>query len=175
MVAALTTIEAEWTRLTGPDPDAWASATDAWQRLGYTLPATYTRWRYAQALLASTAPREQMAAVLTDAWQAATGMGARPLTAELEAVARRAHISLQTQGPERTGHPATPGHQFHLTAREREVLSLLMEGKTNRQVAQALYISDKTASVHVSNILSKLEVTNCGEAAAVAHRLGLTQ
>jgi DNA-binding NarL/FixJ family response regulator len=54
------------------------------------------------------------------------------------------------------------------------VLALLADGRTNRQIAEALFISVKTASVHVSNILAKLGVTNRGEAAAVAHRLRLT-
>ena len=60
-----------------------------------------------------------------------------------------------------------------LTAREDEVLELVAAGKTNRQIAEALFISEKTASVHVSNILRKLEVSTRGEAAATAYRLGL--
>jgi DNA-binding CsgD family transcriptional regulator len=60
-----------------------------------------------------------------------------------------------------------------LTAREREVLRLVAEGMSNGQIAQRLYISPKTASVHVSRIIAKLEVSNRVEAAAVAHRLGL--
>jgi DNA-binding CsgD family transcriptional regulator len=65
------------------------------------------------------------------------------------------------------------GQGFHLTPRERDVLRLVAAGRSNRQIAEELYISPKTASVHVSNILAKLEVTGRGEAAAVAHRLGL--
>ncbi|MCU1452544.1 MAG: family ATPase, partial [Acidimicrobiales bacterium] len=63
---------------------------------------------------------------------------------------------------------------FGLTARERDVLALLAEGRTNREIATQLYISAKTASVHVSNILAKLDVRSRTEAAAVAHRAGLT-
>lgn len=55
-----------------------------------------------------------------------------------------------------------------LTAREREVLALVAEGRTNRQVAEALFISEKTASVHVSNLMAKLGAGNRGEAAAIA-------
>jgi DNA-binding CsgD family transcriptional regulator len=62
---------------------------------------------------------------------------------------------------------------FHLTPREQAVLNLVALGRTNRQIADELYISPKTASVHVSNILAKLEVTGRGEAAALAHRLHL--
>ena len=61
-----------------------------------------------------------------------------------------------------------------ITAREQEVLRLLAEGRTNRQIADALFISVKTASVHVSNILAKLGVSNRGEAGAAARRLGLS-
>ena len=54
--------------------------------------------------------------------------------------------------------------------REREVLALLVEGRTNRQIASQLYISEKTVSVHVSNILAKLNVRSRTEAAALANR-----
>jgi len=64
--------------------------------------------------------------------------------------------------------------ELGLTPREREVLALVADGRTNRQIAEALFISAKTASVHVSNILAKLGVANRAEAAAVAHRLHLT-
>ena len=67
----------------------------------------------------------------------------------------------------------TATDELGLTPRQREVLALVADGRTNRQIAQALFISNKTASVHVSNILAKLGVANRGEAAAVAHRLGL--
>jgi len=60
-----------------------------------------------------------------------------------------------------------------LTAREREVLRLVAEGHSNRRIAERLFISPKTASVHVSRIIAKLEVGNRIEAAAVANRLGL--
>jgi DNA-binding CsgD family transcriptional regulator len=60
-----------------------------------------------------------------------------------------------------------------LTAREAEVLALLAAGRTNRQIGQELFITPKTASVHVSRILAKLGVAGRGEAAAIAHRLGL--
>ena len=70
--------------------------------------------------------------------------------------------------------PDTAHHRLGLTPREREVLALVADGRTNRQIAEALFISDKTASVHVSNILAKLGVANRAEAAVTAHRLGLT-
>ena len=63
--------------------------------------------------------------------------------------------------------------ELSLTARETEVLRLLAEGRSNRQIGEALYISAKTAGVHVSNIMAKLGVSSRTEAAAVAHRNGL--
>ena len=60
-----------------------------------------------------------------------------------------------------------------LTPREAEVLALVAAGRTNREIGTELYVSEKTASVHVSNILRKLGVTTRVEAAAVAQRLGV--
>jgi DNA-binding NarL/FixJ family response regulator len=68
----------------------------------------------------------------------------------------------------------SPAQQLGLTSRETEVLSLVADGRTNGQIAEQLYISPKTASVHVSNILRKLQASTRGEAAAIAHRAGLT-
>jgi DNA-binding CsgD family transcriptional regulator len=68
---------------------------------------------------------------------------------------------------------SAPAAQLGLTPREAEVLALVAAGRSNRQIAQALFISPKTASVHVSNILAKLGVAGRVEAATIAHRLGL--
>ncbi len=174
LVAVLATIDAEWTRTVGPsDPDRWNEAAEAWETLRHPFPAAYARWRQAEALLASGAPRPQVTAIVTDAWQVAHHLGARALAAEIEALARRARIEVGVTPDEPEPRP-NAGDEFHLTNREREVLALLADGRTNRQIADVLYISDKTASVHVSNILTKLGVANRGEAAALAHRLGLT-
>jgi DNA-binding NarL/FixJ family response regulator len=115
---------------------------------------------------------------------ATTGrLGARSLDAEVRALAQRARLDV---GPE-AGVPAqaapaaageaapapAPAAQLGLTPRETEVLALVAAGRSNRQIAQALFISPKTASVHVSNIIAKLGVSGRIEAAAVAHRLGL--
>ncbi len=118
-------------------------------------------------------------AALARAWTLASEFGARLLVAEIDSLARRARIGLAppqgggaADGPAR--EPATVADELGLTPREREVLALVADGRTNRQIAEVLFISDKTASVHVSNILAKLGVANRGEAAAVAHRLHLT-
>jgi len=63
--------------------------------------------------------------------------------------------------------------ELRLTAREREVLELLAQGVTNRQIADTLYISVYTAGIHVSRILGKLGAASRTEAASIAYRLGL--
>ncbi|MYV68164.1 hypothetical protein GT043_19935, partial [Streptomyces sp. SID2131] len=86
--------------------------------------------------------------------------------------AARARLSLAPE--ERPPAPAEPGDDaFGLTRREQDVLRLVAAGRTNRQIAEELFISPKTASVHVSHILAKLGVAGRGEAAALAHRLHL--
>src|SRR5262249_31380596 len=179
--AKLLTAEAEWTRVARPsDPDRWAEAANAWDELGCPWPAAYARWRLAEALLQRGAPPDQATAPLPrrGAGAPACELGARPLLAEVEWLARRARIELAPEpvavdAADGAAQPAAPGDELGLTPREREVLALVAEGRTNRQIAEALFISDKTASVHVSNILAKLGVTNRAEAAATVHRLGL--
>jgi len=179
--AKLLTIEAEWTRVARhSDPDRWTEAAGAWDELGCPWPAAYARWRLAEALLERGAPREEAVVPLRRAWATARGLGARPLLAEVELLARRARIALAAEpvaasaAESAVAQPAAAGGELGLTPREREVLALVAEGRTNRQIAEALFISDKTASVHVSNILAKLGVANRAEAAATVHRLGLT-
>ncbi|HEX8861127.1 MAG TPA: response regulator transcription factor, partial [Actinomycetes bacterium] len=174
--ASLLTAEAEWSRVTGAsDPGRWERSAEAWAAIGYPWVTAYARWRQAEALLTGGAPRPAAAEVLATAWTLAQGLGARRLAAEIDALARRARIDLAPpqaeDGPEK---PAATTGEFGLTSREREVLALIADGRTNPQIAETLFISPKTASVHVSNILAKLGVTNRGEAAAVAHRLRLT-
>jgi len=174
--AMLLTAEAERTRVAGPgDPGRWAQAAGAWDNLGCPWPAAYARWHLAEALLEAGAPREEAAAPLQQAQATARGLGAAPLLGEVELLARRARIALAPEpvaGGDAT-KPAAPGDELGLTPREKEVLALVADGRTNRQIADALFISDKTASVHVSNILAKLGVANRAEATATVHRLGL--
>jgi DNA-binding CsgD family transcriptional regulator len=177
--AKLLTAEAEWTRVAAPgDPSRWAQAAGAWDELSCPWPAAYARWRLAEALLETGAPYHEAAEPLRRAWATAGELGARLLLAEAESLSRRARITLAPEpaatGDSAAAQSAPPGHELGLTPREREVLALVAQGRTNRQIAQALFISDKTASVHVSNILAKLGVANRAEAAATAHRLGLT-
>jgi DNA-binding NarL/FixJ family response regulator len=76
-------------------------------------------------------------------------------------------------GANGAGGSADDGDPFGLTPRERQVLALVARGATNREIGAELFMAEKTASVHVSRILAKLDVRSRTEAAAVAHRLGL--
>src|SRR5262249_44621961 len=123
-------------------------------------------------------PREEAMVPLRLAWETSRQLGARPLLAEIEVLARRARIELTPEpaiaDAAGTARLEAPADRLGLTRRERAGLVLVADGRTNRQIAGALFISDKTASVHVSNILSKLGVTNRAEAAVAAHNFGLS-
>jgi DNA-binding CsgD family transcriptional regulator len=163
---------AERTRQQGPsDPAAWAAAAAAWERLGQPYRAAYACFRQAEALLAAR-DRDTAATVLRHPAEITGRLRARPLGGEIQALARRARLDLGPATPA-AGGPPTPAERLGLTPREVEVLALVAAGRSNRQIAQALFISPKTASVHVSNILAKLGVAGRVEAAAVAYRLGL--
>jgi DNA-binding CsgD family transcriptional regulator/tetratricopeptide (TPR) repeat protein len=177
--AKLLTAEAEWSRVVGHgDPDPWAEAAGAWDALGAPWPAVYARWHWAEALLGRGA-RQPATAVLQQAWTSARQLRASPLLSDLESLARRARIGLEPEAAAgaRPGAAAAPepASGLGLTPRELEVLRLLVQGHSNRQIAERLFISSKTASVHVTNILTKLGVHSRLQAAAVARRLGLDQ
>jgi DNA-binding CsgD family transcriptional regulator/tetratricopeptide (TPR) repeat protein len=175
LAASVLTAEAERSRVDGAsDPERWASSAEAWEALSHPWPSAYARWRQAEALLAARAPRGAARAALTRAWTLASAHGASLLVAEIRALARRARIELPPSGQAATGQDDRPGRrtgdELGLTSRERDVLALLAEGRTDRQIAEALFISPRTVAMHVSSILAKLGVPNRGGAAAVAHR-----
>jgi DNA-binding CsgD family transcriptional regulator len=138
---------------------ALEAAADRWRALGCSYEAAAT--------LADSDQELQLRAALTELER----LGARPLAAQ---VARKLR-ALGVRGLARGPHPTTRANPANLTARELEVLRLLVEGRSNRQIAEQLFISGKTASVHVTNLLSKLGVHSRLEAAALARRLGLDQ
>ncbi|HEX8132205.1 MAG TPA: LuxR C-terminal-related transcriptional regulator, partial [Actinomycetes bacterium] len=171
--AHLAACEAEWTRVVGgSDPERWQAAVQAWDKAGQPYPAAYARWHLTQALLAA-GDRHQADHTLRQAHATATRLGARPLRQRLAQLARRGRVDLGQVAAAAGVAGGAPADQLGLTPRELEVLGLVAEGRSNRQVAEALFISAKTASVHVSNILAKLGVGTRVEAAAVAHRSGL--
>ena len=129
----------------------------------------HTSWRHAEAVLAA-GERDEGAALLTEAWTIADRLGAACWRNLVESAARRARISVGA--PVSTPDvPATD--RFGLTGRELEVLGLLGRGRTNRQLGAELFISEKTARVHVSHILAKLGASTRTEAVDIAHRHGL--
>jgi DNA-binding CsgD family transcriptional regulator len=169
-------VQAELRRLEGRrDPGSWAAAAQAWEGLAQPYPAAYARWREAEALLLASGSRDRVQTLLREAYATATRLGAWPLGAEIEGLARRGRLSLvRDDAPApRTSEESSPLGRLGLTVREQEVLALVAVGLTNRQIAETLFISPKTATLHVSNILSKLGVTNRVEAATIAHRLGV--
>jgi DNA-binding CsgD family transcriptional regulator len=156
--------EAEYRRASGDnDPRAWQAVLDEFGP-AYVYEIARTRWRLAEAL-AEAGRRDEAAEQWHQAAQTADRLRARPLRAALDDLARRARIGTVPEG--------TPG-LTSLTSREREVLRLIAAGRSNREIASALFIAPKTASVHVSNILGKLGAASRTEAAAIAHREGLT-
>jgi len=166
---------AELGRLAGrSDAELWKTVVDSWDQLAEPYPAAYARWREAEALLLAGIARGRAEALLRAAYATARALGALPLCSDIEGLARRARIGLDIEDAkaELIMESSSPLAQLGLTAREQEVLTLVATGATNRQIAERLFISPKTATLHVSNILSKLGVANRVEAATIAHRLG---
>jgi DNA-binding CsgD family transcriptional regulator len=148
---------------------AWDAAADAWESVGQRYQLATAQLRAAEAAV-SAGDRDGGGTRLRRAGTLAHDLGAQPLSEEIARLARRARIPLS----DAAGHDHLPGPpQLGLTARELEVLRLVAAGQSNRDIANELFISVKTASVHVSNILGKLGVASRGEAAATAHRLQL--
>jgi DNA-binding CsgD family transcriptional regulator/tetratricopeptide (TPR) repeat protein len=162
-------ILAERGRLAGrSDPEAWSALVGEWSALGRPYQVAYAQYRHAEAVLGSRGPREVAAAALRSSEATTSGLGALPLREAVRRLARQARIEIEpAAGREQ------PDTAFDLTPREAEVLRLVASGWTNQQIADALFITRKTASVHVSNILAKLGVSRRAEAGAVAHRVGL--
>jgi DNA-binding CsgD family transcriptional regulator/tetratricopeptide (TPR) repeat protein len=171
--ASRATLIAERTRIADlPDASPWREAIMLWKSVGNGYLAAYAQWRQAEALLIGRGDRRSVQSLVMDAHVVARDLDARPLREELETLARRARLDL-IRSNESAETPTAKLEGFDLTPREIEVLVLLADGLTNREIAGRLFISDKTASVHVSHILGKLSVPNRAAAAATAHRLGV--
>jgi DNA-binding CsgD family transcriptional regulator len=170
--AVLATARAEHARAEGrEDARDWAAASDAWLELGRPYPSVRARLRQAEALVAA-GEREAATAVARAALADARRLGSAWVAEALESLGARARLRLEE--PDAGAAPAqAEEHPFGLTARELQVLALVARGATNRQIGAELHMAEKTASVHVSRILAKLDVRSRTEAAAVAHRQGL--
>jgi DNA-binding CsgD family transcriptional regulator len=166
--ACVLTARAEASRLAGAsDADLWHAAAQAWELVPAPHRAAYARLRLAEALLAGKGQRQRAKAEIGAVLDVAAQLGAGALAEEASCLAERARL-----GPA-IARPAEDADHFGLTRRERDVLGLVCAGRTNRQIAAQLFISPKTAELHVSRILAKLSVTTRVEAAALAHRAGL--
>jgi DNA-binding CsgD family transcriptional regulator len=169
--AWLVTAEAEHARAWGGDDAAtWAEVAATWDQVGQPFPAAVARCRQADALLRSRGSRDDASVVARQALGVADELGAQPLAVAVRELARRSRLDLDHAAPQRD-----PVAGLNVTRRELDVLRLLAAGQTNRQIGESLFISEKTASVHVTNLLRKLGVPNRIEAAAIAQRLGLNE
>ena len=156
------------------ETEPWAVAVDACRNMNEAYPHAYSLLRHAEAASDDGDPAAATASA-AEAVRLARARGAKPLQEEIEALTRRARLPIDDEGGRESQPTAAPTEleRLGLTARECEVLALVADGRSNSQIAEELFISRKTASVHVSNILSKLGVTTRVEAAALAHRRGL--
>ncbi len=186
--AAIAAVEAEWTRLEGTsDAAAWLEAAGAWAAVPMPYPAARAWARAAEAILLARGARDEATQLLREAHALATDLGATPLRTAIESIGTRSRIAVDTPSavavtaaakaadaasavapvaPERG-----PAEILGLSAREWEVLELVAAGRSNAEIAELLFISPKTASVHVTHILDKLGVSNRVEAATIAVRV----
>ena len=162
---------AEESRVVASDPALWDQSARYWEELSYAFQVAYCRWRQAEALLNGSRQRSAASSSLRTAWAIADQLGARPLRDRIERLAQRARIDLVSTQEGAARSPVAS--ELGLTPREVEVLSLLSKGRTDGQIAEELFISKKTASVHVSNLLRKLDVASRIEAGAIGQGLGL--
>lgn len=157
----------------------WLDIATAADALGLVPIATRARLRAVSRLLVGDGTRADARRVLRDAHDTALEAGLGALVRDSRALATRGRIELAadvTAKPIRVPRrrTASASHDpYGLTPREREILTLLAAGYSNRRIGEHLFVSPKTAGVHVSNILGKLGVAGRVEAAVIAHRLGL--
>ena len=172
-------VAAEHARQLGTDSRAtWRAVADGWQAASQPYREAYARLREAEAAVRA-GRREQAARALAAATDIAGKLGSAPLLGLASALAQRARLTGPSGSPARSAtagaRPAAAAARFDLTGRETDVLALLTKGDSNRQIARALFISERTVAVHVSHILDKLGVRNRTEAATVGAHLGLTR
>ena len=171
-VARLASARAHFARARGSaDPALDAAAAEAWGAIQWPYPVAIAQLQRAETL-AARGEREAAGAQLAEVRAAAETLGAAWLSAEADGLAARARLPVASAAGEPVPE-ADGADPFGLTPRERQVLALVAHGATNREIGAQLFMAEKTASVHVSRILAKLDVRSRTEAAAVAHRLGL--
>ncbi|MGH8888654.1 MAG: helix-turn-helix transcriptional regulator, partial [Acidothermaceae bacterium] len=164
-----------------PSAKAWAAVVELAEAAGRVEDIAAASLRQAEAALDAGDRGSDTVAALQRSIELATRLGARPLLAAAEEIVRRSRLEVEVRLPSsglgvvRTAPGAgqlSGGTASALTPREAEVLELLGQGLSNRQIGKALFISEKTASVHVSNIIGKLDAASRTEAVVVARRRG---
>jgi len=182
------------------EPEIWADLAEAWAKVPVPYQAAKARWWQALAALPTRARRAEARRALTESWRIASELPAKPLQRALRDLAVRGRINLPDsdfvaipiEPDTRELVPVGPGRprvvdfgvriggglpsaeaKFGLSPRENSVLLVLAEGRTNREIAERLFISERTVAVHVRRILAKLGVGGRTEAAGIAIRLGL--
>ncbi len=154
--------------------DRWDTVASAFEQLGAPYVRAYARLRSSESLLSDGRSRRDAEHRLRDALDVANELGAMPLVVAVRALARRGRLDLESgDAAAAIEREASPAEQLGLSRREFEVLELLVIGRTNREIAGTLFITEKTAGHHVSSILGKLGVRGRVEAAAAALRLGI--
>ena len=163
---------AESARFTAAKPTSavWAEAARRCAAAGLRWDEAIALFRWAQASLDEGTPRVSAAVPLRSAYRFAVETGAMPLRRQVETLAALARIRLEEPAATTPAEPPAP--LGSLTHREREILSHLVAGRTYAEIAQALFISEKTVSTHVSNLLHKTGTSSRREVAALAVRLG---
>jgi DNA-binding CsgD family transcriptional regulator/tetratricopeptide (TPR) repeat protein len=164
---------AEAARLNHQDEvEAWQVAVDATRTATEAFPLCYSLFRLAEAQCASSKIGTDAATATAQECLRLADDLAAAIADDIRTLARRARLRIEQLASRSGVFEPEADLRFRLTDREREVLALVAEGRSNGQIATTLFISPKTASVHVSNILAKLDVSSRTEAAALAHRLG---
>jgi DNA-binding NarL/FixJ family response regulator len=173
-LAAAAQTASERSRLGRSDAELWARAAQLWAQAHEAYPEAYCRWREAEAVMEGRGARAQALAALEAAHAIAQRLEARPLLDRISQLAQRGRLELRAADVCEPSPAAQAAEALGLTPREVEVLGLLADGRSDRDIASALFISRKTVSVHVSNVLRKLAVSRRFEAARIgqAHGLG---
>ena len=174
-LAASAQTVAERSRLDRSDADAWAEAAARWRTAHERYPEAYCLWREAEALLESKAARGRATECLDEAWRIVRDLGTEPLGTRIKLLAQRGRLDLNDGAIYPPSAESLAIADLGLTAREVEILGQLASGRSDREIAEALFISKKTVSVHVSNVLRKLAVAGRVEAGKIgqAHGLGV--
>jgi DNA-binding CsgD family transcriptional regulator len=156
------------------EPQAWEHVAEVWRAHQQPYPTAYAHLRRAEALLSSRARSAAASESLRHAGRVAHELCATLFLAEVAELAERARVRLddgvRAPEPAQAPPPAPDDELAALTARELEVLTELAGGHTNREIAQRLFISEKTVGVHVGRIYAKIGVHSRVQASAVLFR-----